>query len=132
MLDTFIQKLTKELEIEGALATEVPGVYALPVDKDLSMTISEIPRGFSLNCILIDCPTEQEEAFYTQTLFANLFGQGTEGCVLGLDAEGKTLTLSREVNYDIEYKDFRDMVEDFMNSIDFWRQEILAYGIKLE
>jgi len=33
MLDTLIQKLAKEMEIEGSLATEVPGVYSISVDE---------------------------------------------------------------------------------------------------
>ena len=126
-----MQQLTLELEIEGSLATEIPGVYAFPVDDDVFVLISEIPRGFTLTCTFSECPEGSEEEFYTQALLANLYGQGTDGCVLGLDAEGKRLTLSRKIDYTIEFQEFRDIIEDFLNSVDFWIDESKAYGIKL-
>lgn len=127
MLDSFMQQLGKELELENSLSTEVPGVYAIPLDEDLNVLITEIPRGFELTCTVCESPTEQQEEFYTQALFANLFSQGTEGCVLGLDATGEDVTLSRLVDYDINYQEFRDIIEDFLNSVEFWVQETGAY-----
>jgi len=131
MLDKYIQKLSKEIGIEGSLATEVPGVYAFPLDEDITVSITEIPHGFTMTCTFSECPEENEEEFYTHALLANLYGEGTDGCVLGIDAEGKRLILSRKVDYDIEYNEFMDLVEDFMNSVDFWKDEAVAYGTKL-
>ena|ERR1700722_11244045 len=132
MLDTFMQQLTKEMEIEGSLATEVPGVYAIPVDDNISVLVSSIPRGFTLRCDVAPINPENEEVFYIHALQANLFGQGTDGSILGLDSEGKQLILSREIDYNVEYKEFRDLIEDFLNSVDFWREEAQAYGTKIE
>ena len=128
MLDSFMQKLGKDLEIEGSLATEVPGVYAFPLDEDISVLITEIPRGFELTCAICDCPTDNLEEYFTQSLFANLFGQGTEGCVLGLDAAEEQVTASRLVDYDINYQEFSDIIEDFVNTVEFWSQETKSYS----
>ena len=35
MLDTLIENLAEELELEGSLATETPGIFALPLEEDL-------------------------------------------------------------------------------------------------
>lgn len=134
MLAKMIEQLARELEMDSAsLATQMPGVYEFPVDEDISAFISEIPYGFSITCTFAECPPkEKEEEFFTNALLANLYGQGTEGCILGLNDEAEKLILSRKVNYNIDYKEFRDIVEDFLNSVEFWQQEIKAYsGIKI-
>ena len=44
---------------------------------------------------------------------AILFGQGTKGAVLGLSEDGSQLTLTQDIDYNAEYKEFRDTLEDF-------------------
>lgn len=132
MLDRYIQQLTKEMEIEGSLATDVPGVFAIPIDENVSAIVTSIPRGFTIRCAVIAIKPESEELFFTHALQANLFGQGTDGATLGLDSDAKKLILSREIDYNIEYKEFRDIIEDFLNSVDFWLDEAQSYGTKIE
>ncbi len=132
MLDTFMQQLTKELEIEGSLATEVPGVYTIPVNENLSVLISEIPRGFSITCTMADSPKKNEEEFFSQALLANMFGNGTDGCTLGLTEDGEQLILSRSIDYEVNFQEFTDVIEDFLNAVDLWRQEAKAYGTIIE
>lgn len=127
MLDSFMQQIVKEMEIEDSLASDVPGVYQFPIDEDTTILISEIPRGFEFTCDVCPCPKKKQEEFFTSALFANLFAQGTEGCTLGLDAEGEVVTLSRPVDYEIEYMEFRDMLEDFVNTVTQWKEETAFY-----
>ncbi len=133
MLAKKIEQLANELEMDSAsLATQMPGVYEFPVDENISAFISEIPHGFTLTCTIADCPpSEHDEEFYTQALLANLFGEGTDGCILGIDEEAKKLTLARKIDYEIDYKEFRDIVEDFLNTVEFWQQEVRVYGTKI-
>ncbi|MGA8164348.1 MAG: type III secretion system chaperone [Waddliaceae bacterium] len=131
MLDTLMQQLAKELDIEESPATEVPGVYAIPIDEDLSAMIAEIPRGFSITCTVADSPRENEEEFFSQALLANLFGEGTDGCTLGLTEDGGKLVLSFNVDYEVTVQEFMDIVEDFLNAVDLWREEVRAYGTKI-
>lgn len=123
MLERLMDSLVKDLELEASLATEVPGTYAFPLDQGLTVMISEIPRGFSLKCLVGPCPTLKEDQFLKQAMLANLFGQGTHGSVLGLTPEGNIITLTQVVDYTIDYKDFRDILEDFINIVDFWYDE---------
>lgn len=60
-------------------------------------------------------------------MLGNLFGQGTHKAVLGLTEDGNMLTLFKVVEYNIDYKQFRDALEDFINSVDFWREEALNH-----
>lgn len=128
MLDSFMQKLVKDMEIEESLASDVPGVYNIPLDEEITILISEIPRGFEFTCIVCECPKKGLEEFFTNALFANLFSQGTEGCTLGLDAEGDYVTLSRSVDYEVEYQEFRDITEDFINTVLQWKEETAYYA----
>lgn len=127
MLDKFIQSLSKELELEETLATEVPGVYALPLEGDLMITITDKPPGFSLACTLDSAKKQNEEDFFARLMLGNLFGQGTKGAVLGLTEDGNLLTLTQTVDYNAEYKEFRDIIEDFINSAEYWRIESKNY-----
>lgn len=128
MLEKHIQKLIEDFELKDTtLASEVPGTYAFPLDDGLTIMISEIPNGLTMKCSVAPYPKVKEEIFSTQAMLGNLFGQGTRGSVLGLTMDGNTLTLTQVVDYNINYKEFRDILEDFINSVDFWRDEALNH-----
>ena len=127
MLEPFIQQLTKEMELEGSLATQMGGVYAMPLEENLVITITDRPPGFNLSCPLGALPKQNEEACLTRLMLGNLFGQGTKGAVLGLNSEGSLLTLTQTIDYTIKYKDFRDILEDFINTVDYWVAEMRKY-----
>lgn len=132
MLDDCMEKLKKEMELTQSLNTDVPGTYSLPLDEGLSIGITSMGSGCVFTCNIIACPKQGEEEFYTLALLGDLFGQGTGGATLGLNEDGSLLTLSRGIDYNIEYKDFKDVLEEFINSVDFWRQEVLNLGMKLK
>lgn len=127
MLSSFMQEFTKELELNKPFPQDVPGVYKIPLEADLSILITTIPEGISFTSNLAQIPKGKEESFYTHALLGNLFGQGTKGAVLGLTDDGRMLTLSHLIDYDINYKEFKETLEDFINSVDFWRKEALNY-----
>jgi hypothetical protein len=127
-LDLAMQELAKDLELEGGFATEVPGIFAVPLEEDLNLMISSLPRGgVSFKSTLCPIPQNRKEELYCELLRANLLGQGTEGAILGINDEGSHLTLSQEIEYDMDFPQFKDRVEDFINSIDFWREEVQTY-----
>jgi len=127
-LEPFIEKLTEELEIEGSLASEIPGVFALPLEEGLMVNITSLdPVGVSFRCNFIPFPEKGNEELFQEALRANLFGQGTRGAVIGVNEEKKQLTLIHEIPYIIDYQQFRDTLEDFINTVDFWREESHNY-----
>lgn len=127
-LDQLMQQFAQDMEL-GDITTQIPGVYVLPLEEEVRITISAAAgSGFSLQCQLAPCPKVKEEEFLTQAMLANLFGQGTRGGVLGLTEDGNVLTLSKVIENDLEYKDFKDIIEDFINAVDFWRDEAKSYS----
>lgn len=128
MIEPFIAKLIRDFELgEISLTTEVEGVYSLPLEEGLDIKITEIPGGVYFSCGVAPFPKTNGEIFTTQAMFGNLFGQGTRGAVLGLSLDGNTLTLTRAIDYNIEYKEFKEILEDFITAVDLWREEAMNH-----
>lgn len=130
MLSALIQELSTEWELENPLPQEIPGVYTIPLEEGVSFTVSNanVPQGgLVLLSSIATVQKGKEEALFTHALNANLFGQGTKNALLGLNDGGNILTLSRLIDYDVNFQEFRDIIEDFINTIDFWREEVLKY-----
>jgi hypothetical protein len=128
MLKELMSQLAAELEVEEQSLARADGVYALPLDEGLTIKIREDAAG---QCLLessfVPSPQTKKEAFFSQLLLANLFGQGTRRAVLGLSLDGKQLVLSNELPPTVQYKEFRETLEDFMNTMEFWYHEALSY-----
>lgn len=128
MLDDHMKQLARDFELTAPFASEVPGVYSIPLDEGLSISVTNSPQGgYYVSCPFADIPTSREEEFFNNMLLANLFGQGTNGSVLGITNDGSKLVVSHEIDHELNYVDFRNVLEDFINSVDFWREEVLNY-----
>lgn len=124
MLKALMQELYREWELEIPPIEESPGVYKIPLEKDLFFTLTTLPQGgIYLFSQIAPLGSQAEEPLLSKALEANLFGQGTHGSFLGLNENGTLLTLSQLIDYDFNSKDFKNIVEDFINAIDFWREE---------
>lgn len=127
MLEKHMEKFRQEMEIEGTLAGKKPGIYEIPLEENLTVVLKDKSSGFELACTLGSAKKEQEELFYTTLMFGNLFGEATSGAVLGLTEDGNLLTLSQSIDYNADYKDFKIIIEEFIESVDFWRDESSKY-----
>jgi hypothetical protein len=128
MLKKMMDQFAQDMEIEDSFATDVPGVFMIPIDEGVNIYITEIPRGFSIKSSIIECPKKNVAEFFTYIMGANLLGKETHGNVIGLNEDGEILVLSRDVDYDVNYQEFSYILEDFFNQVDFWRQETLAFA----
>lgn len=132
MLNVLMQELAKEWELDGSLPQEVPGVYLVPLEDGVSFTVATQNtgagrEGIVLQSSLAAVPKGKEESLYSHALLGNLFGQGTKHAVLGLNENASLLTLSRFIDYDVNFQEFREAIEDFINTMDFWREEVLKH-----
>jgi len=128
--EKYMQQFEKELELERPLARPNSSAYLIPLDEGLTMSVNLLPFGFFLLSEFADAPKENEEVLYTEMLSANLFGQGTKGATLGLNERGNLLTISQVVDYNIEYRDFKELIDDFVNMIDFWQSQSHSKAMK--
>jgi len=127
-LEKYVRELEKEMGVQDSFTTTTPGTFAIPLEEGIDVKLSILPEGFLLFCEVSEVPSERLEAFYTEAMLANLLGQGTKGAVLGLNLAGNLLTLTLAVEYNVDYKDFKELVEDFLNTVDFWRDEVLRHN----
>jgi hypothetical protein len=127
MLEQVIPKLQKELELEAPIGGDGEGAYTLLLD-ETKITISESSPGFQLTATLGELPQDQQELFFSNMLRGNLFFQATKGSILGLDDTGRFMTLRYIHPNKCEYKEFRYALEDFINTIDFWKAEVRRHN----
>ncbi len=126
MLTEFMAQIAKDMETDP-FNQEPPGTYNLPFGEDFIITATQpLGSGIHLTAVVAACPKDQQDMFFTQALLANLFGQGTKGAILGLNSQGTQLTLSKVLDYNIDYKEFKNEFEDFINACDFWHDEAVG------
>ena len=129
MLENFIPQLITDLELPvKSLESKVQGVYTLPMNKDNSIEITDLMTGFILKCQIAPFPKKQEELFVSKVMLANLFGQGTKEAVLSLSRENNFLTLNRLIDRPVNYKEFIETLEDFINVLNFWKEEVILFS----
>lgn len=121
-LSSLLEKLTTELAMPMPVI-DAKRQYRLEFDEGQVVILYELNPGIALYCELAKSLPAEQEALFAESMWANLFGQGTQGAVLGLTPDGKILTLSLEMDYNVEYKDFKNILEDFLNAAEVWRTE---------
>ncbi len=97
------------------------------ITRSHELQFGPLEHDFSLSCRIGEPPVRNKEDFYVLLMSANFLGQGTGGNILGMDKEEKYLTLSSIIPYDVEAKRFKEIVEDFVNFVDFWREELARH-----
>ena len=125
-LDKYIQELSRELNLEKPLNPSSSGSYFLPLEDTIRIQISENLSSIVFLAGIGSCPSLKREAFLQEVMEANLFGQGTHGGVLSLSEEGK-ITLTHSIPGETSYDSFSSELEDFITTVDFWKDEIFSY-----
>ena len=120
-----LKELCEDLNITSK---ELGGdAHLLSLTEDLTVTVYPLRPGFSLYSPISACPQQKREELYIHLMKANLFGQGTLGAAIGYEEKENLLTASYSFPYDMDYRAFKESVEDFANIIDYWRAEIALH-----
>ncbi len=122
MLKEYLKKLCGEFSLSG-LKEGSRGSFELSFDS-IQLTFQELDAGFFLSSPIEVCPAKKLEDLFSYVMNANFIGQGTGGSTISLDDEEKFLTLSISLPYDMDYKAFQEILEDFINYLEYWREEI--------
>ncbi len=127
-LEMLIKELEKAWGLEQPLSQSGSGAYIIPLDVHLPLSVSQLSSGqIVLSSPFAKVPEKDVEKAYETLLNGNLFGQATNGALLGMSADCEWLTLTKEIGYDIDFKEFKDCVEDFINTVEFWQEETAQY-----
>lgn len=123
-LDSYINSLSSSIEIDSPPLEE--GSYSIHFEDDISVSIKAFgEEGYAFHAIITALNEEElDEALLETLLQGNLFGQLTGGATLCLSPENGELCLKKERHKALNEKEFIEDFEDFVNYIDFWKEEI--------
>jgi len=102
-------------------------VCRLIFDKKFTVDIeaSEDLKIVHLYSALCTIPPSDKETLYESLLEANLFGRGTGGSTFGVDIEMGEILLSRTIVMEkVDYQDFVNILETFVNHVEAWTDKI--------
>lgn len=124
MLKEHIKELCEELEIREIPKPNEKNIYSFEVVKGVPIEMKDLNPGVFLKGKIDECMKEKREDLFIALMQANLLGQGTGGAAIGLDGDEKFLTLSLALPYEMNYRAFREYLEDFVNYLLYWRSYI--------
>ena len=127
MLEQFLQTLCKELSISPVPEKNKEHAYLFHFNPTIDVQLHELHPGIGMSTDLLPLPKEKREPLFIWLMRANVLGNGTGGCRIGLDANEKLLTLSLGLAYEINYSIFKERFEDFINYVIYWREEIAHF-----
>ncbi len=133
VIEQHLMRLCEELELPALAPKDETRAFHVEIGPEMRVSVKELEDGgLYLFAKIGSLPTQKREELFILLMKANLLGQGTGGSALGIDAEEKFLTLSLAIPYDMNYKTFRETVEDFTNFVDYWRTELLRHAQEAE
>lgn len=125
MLKEFVLQLSKDLDIEPQ-AERDDGSYLLTFEPNMQISLRENANsGITLAANIGTPPLKSQEDFFLKLMKANLLGKETGNALLGLDKEGKQVTLSYFILEGLGFKECREALEDFVNYAESWQEEVL-------
>ena len=132
MLETILADLTKFLGIHPLKGSGDMGDYfLLKISEQNEVWVRDLNPGVFFRAVIgMLANTSSQEDFFAYLMRANYHGQGTGGSTIAIDPNEKFLTLCLNIPYEVNYKIFHDKLEDFLNYLDFWREEIKNHEAK--
>ena len=128
MLKTLLQQLCQELGITEPILNENQ-FYQLKIGA-FDIEMKDLDPGFYFSSNIGPLPKKKTEEFLMLLMKANFLGQGTGGATLGLKEDESFLTLSLSLPYEMNYKAFKDSLEEFANFVEFWKKESVRHEIE--
>jgi len=126
-VQSFLETFCSEFSISPVPKLNAQKCFVLPFAKRLEIFLMDLQPGVSFWADLMLCPQKNKEELFSYLMRANLLGQGTGGSRIGLDEREKSLTLSLGIPYEINYKAFKENLEEFVNHLLYWRDEIANF-----
>lgn len=123
-LEKNLSQLIEELGLASTNVQDPSGYFSLTFKENLTIFLRDLSPGFALKALICPLPEKGREDLFIYLMKANLLGQGTGDQILGADPNEKFLTLSRTISYEIDYINFKEILENFVNYFAFWKGEI--------
>ena len=123
--EKLIEMLSQELKLPAIPQKDKNGLYQLNISPSITVSAKQLDPGVFFHAKILRLPKEgNKEALFIHLMKANLLGQGTGGAAIGIDPSEKFFTLSEVLEFEVNYKTFHEKLEDFLNYIDYWKEEV--------
>lgn len=122
MLEQQITQLVEELGLPPS-SKDPNGYFQIAFSNNLKISLKDLSPGFSILSFLSPIPTQNKEEAFSYLMKANFLGQGTGEQIIGIDQDEKFLTLSRTISYEVNYPKFKEILEEFVNYLAYWKDE---------
>ncbi len=129
MFEELLEKLCKDLSIAVPQVTK-EAFYPIVFSNTITIRLFDLHPGVAMKAPITTCMKQKREDLFIFIMRANLLGQGTGECHIGLDPEEKYLTLSLGLPYEMNYSLFKEKFEDFVNYLVYWKEEIEKFEQK--
>ncbi|MCB1107520.1 MAG: type III secretion system chaperone [Chlamydiia bacterium] len=124
-LEKLVEMLAQELKLPALPQKDKNGCYQLKINPSIDILMKALEPGVFIYAKMLPIPKEgNKEALFIHLMKANLLGQGTGGAAIGIDEGEKFFTLSLSLPFEVNYKTFHENLEDYLNYIDYWKEEI--------
>lgn len=128
LVEQHLVRLVEELGLGALAPKDELKRFKLVLGPEMSIFVQEGEEGFFLFSRVAKVPPKKREELFILLMKANFLGQGTGGSAIGMEEDEKFLTLSLAIPYEMEYKAFRETIEDFANFVDYWKAEVLKHS----
>ncbi|MCB1108284.1 MAG: type III secretion system chaperone [Chlamydiia bacterium] len=122
VLDNHLVALYKELGIPLSLEQQDDKSYLIHIQAKAQMTVRELFPGMLFSAFVGPLPEEEKEEAFMHLMQANLLGQSTGRSRLGIS--NKQIVLTLYIPDDVDYRRFKEDVEEFANYVDYWHEEL--------
>jgi hypothetical protein len=117
-------QLAADLGLPSPPPPNEQGDFLIELSESLKVFVRPLEPGLFLLGHIAPIPTNKKEEILCYVASGNFLHQGTGNYIIGIDDEEKFLTLSHTIPYEINYKIFKELIEDFVNFLSYWIKEI--------
>jgi hypothetical protein len=129
MIREFLSQACTELDLPTPALNERKA-FPFVLGKEVEVEIRDLEPGVSFFSKMCLCPVKAREDLFMVLMRANYLGQSTGATRIGMSGDEKYLTLSSSMPYELNYRTFRESLEDFINFLLYWREEVEKFKDK--
>ncbi len=124
MLEKYLRQLVTDLKLTPLAPLDENSLFSLKLSA-FEVFFKYLDPGVYFYSKILQClPQHKKEDMLALIMRANFLGQGTGGSTISLTEDESFLTLSLGLPYDMNYKEFKEALEDFVNFLDYWKVKL--------
>jgi len=128
MIEKWIHNLFNEIGLVDVPRQSGDGVYNIELFNNIKLIVKGLEIGYYIQSMIAEVPKERVESLYILIMEANFLGQGTGRAAIGMSSDENFFTLSLFINYEMNYQEFKEKIEEFINYLEFWRMQIKKHN----